>query len=300
MSRASMRNAFTLVELLVAIAIIGIQIGLTLSATQRVRAAATRLKCQNNLKQIALALHNSHDTNGFLPPGISVISDQQKYSYLGWPARILPYIEQHALWNRANTAFATDPNPQSFYGHPPHFPIMGTVIPTFACPSDSRSAEAVELGRVHVAFTSYLGVAGKDHRTRDGLFFLDSRLRLDQVPDGTSNTIMVGERPPAADLAFGWWYRGWGQNQDGSAEMLLGVRELNSLGSRYPCSPGPYSFTYGRVENQCDMFHFWSMHTGGANFAFADGSVHFLAYSASAIVPALATRAGGEVVSLPE
>jgi prepilin-type processing-associated H-X9-DG protein len=78
--------------------------------------------------------------------------------------------------------------------------------------------------------------------------------------------------------------------------MLLGVRERNVLGTRYPCPPGPYEFGPGRFDNQCDMFHFWSPHPGGANFLFADGSVRLIRYTARDVMPALATRAGGEVV----
>jgi prepilin-type processing-associated H-X9-DG protein len=119
------------------------------------------------------------------------------------------------------------------------------------------------------------------------------------IRDGASQTIMVGERPPSTDLEFGWWYAGSGQSQlSGSGDMVLGVRELNK---RIPsCDAGPYSFTPGRLDNQCDMFHFWSLHSGGAHFLMADGSVHFLRYDADPIMPALASRNGGEIVSLPD
>ncbi|MBI3407848.1 MAG: DUF1559 domain-containing protein [Planctomycetes bacterium] len=81
--------------------------------------------------------------------------------------------------------------------------------------------------------------------------------------------------------------------------MHMGMSELNVIpGNPYSCPPGPYSFSPGSLTEQCDMFHFWSLHSGGANFAFADGSVRFLSYSAAPIMPALATRAGGEVVNL--
>jgi prepilin-type processing-associated H-X9-DG protein len=121
------------------------------------------------------------------------------------------------------------------------------------------------------------------------------------ISDGTSQTLFAGERPPSADFQFGWWYAGAGQLFTGSADMVLGVHERNvlplSIGYAYGCPPGPYSFGPGRMSNQCDMFHFWSPHNGGgANFLFADGSVHFLSYSAAPILPALATRSGGEVI----
>ena len=74
---------------------------------------------------------------------------------------------------------------------------------------------------------------GANYLKLDGMFYMDSRTRLPDILDGTGNTLMVGERPPPSDRSFGWWYRGWGQNRDGSAEMLVGVREMNNLGTRY-------------------------------------------------------------------
>jgi prepilin-type processing-associated H-X9-DG protein len=111
---------------------------------------------------------------------------------------------------------------------------------------------------------------------------------------------MVGERPPSSDGAAGWWYGGWGQAKEGSADMVLGVEE--QYASPYyvvDCPPGPYLFAPGGLNDTCATFHFWSLHPGGANFLFADGSVHFLHYDAAPIMPALASRAGGEAVSLP-
>jgi prepilin-type N-terminal cleavage/methylation domain-containing protein/prepilin-type processing-associated H-X9-DG protein len=292
------RSGFTLIELLVVIAIIVLLIGLLLAAVQKVRAAAARAKCQNNLKQIGLALHNYHDTHDHFPPGLSVQADRRRYPYLGWPARILPHLEQDPLWRAVTEAFATDPDPFTFYGHAPHLPLLATPVALFACPSDGRVPGPATVGGVSAAFTSYLGVEGTDQFRKDGLLYLDSAVRLTHVTDGTSQTLLVGERPPSADFRLGWWYRGWGQAQDGSAEMLLGAREWNT--SRPSCPPGPYQFGPGRIDHLCDAFHFWSLHPGGANFLFADGSVHFLAYSADPVLPALATRAGGEAVALPD
>jgi prepilin-type N-terminal cleavage/methylation domain-containing protein/prepilin-type processing-associated H-X9-DG protein len=298
--RSTIREAFTLVELLVVIAIIAVLIGLLIPAVQKVRAAAANVRCQNQLKQIALALHHYHDTHGRLPPGHSVNSDQRRFLYLGWTARILPFIELDALWQRVQAAFASDPDPLRFWGHPPHEALHATPVPLFACPMDERAASVhtTPSGRGYT-FTSYLGVAGTDYTTRDGMLFIDSRVRFLDVRDGTSQTLMVGERPPSADLVFGWWYRGWGQNKDGSAEMLLGVRERYTLGPRYPCPPGPYHYQPGDIDNQCSTFHFWSLHAGGANFALADGSVRWLPYSADNVMPALATRAGRDLATLP-
>jgi prepilin-type processing-associated H-X9-DG protein len=151
-----------------------------------------------------------------------------------------------------------------------------------------------------MAFTDYLGVWGTDRRHRDGVLFLDSEVRLREIADGTSNTLMVGECPPSADGILGWWYAGWGQAKDGSAEALLGVAEWNDGPFYRKCPRGPYSYVPGRLTNQCDMFHFWSLHPGGANFVFCDASVRFLPHSAAPLMPALATRSGGEAVSLPD
>jgi prepilin-type processing-associated H-X9-DG protein len=109
---------------------------------------------------------------------------------------------------------------------------------------------------------------------------------------------MVGERPPSADDHYGWWYAGWGQKQTGSAEMVLGVRER--LNSDEPCFGGAYHFGPGSDRDVCDFLHFWSKHPGGAHFLFGDGSVRFVTYGADPIMPALATRSGGEAVNLPD
>lgn len=163
-----------------------------------------------------------------------------------------------------------------------------------------RQALPVGAGHTSVTFTSYLGVEGTNQTTSDGVLFLDSRVSLLDIRDGTSNTLMVGERPPSADLGLGWWYAGWGQELDGSAEMILGVQEIINL-SRFPgCSPDSTEYRKGQFNNLCDALHFWSPHLGGANFLFADGSVHFLPYSAAPLMPALATRNGGEAVTIPD
>ena len=176
-----------------------------------------------------------------------------------------------------------------------------------------------------MAATNYLGVSGTNAETRDGLFTANRQVRLTDITDGTSQTLLVGERgfrrgaltvidttENIDNLRFGHWFSAPGQ-RNGSVGVVLGTREVNFLSGRSKlpwerdCPPGPYHFqpqrqirdVTGSIREECDLFHFWSWHAGGANFLYADGSVHFLAYTADEVLPALGTRAGGEVVTLP-
>lgn len=292
-------GGFTLVELLVVMGIIGALIGLLLSAVQKVRESAARVHCQNNLRQVAIALHNFHDNDRALPPGHRSQRHPDRMNFSGWPLSVLPYLEQHDLYAQARTAYQQNPSPFT----PPHSGLS-TVARGFQCPSDGRvtTPQITERTRTLVAFTSYLGVSGKDYQTRDGVLYQDSRVNFLEITDGLSNTLMVGERPPSADLQFGWWYAGIGQRLTGSGDMILGVREANLrvIVAGSPCGPGNYYFRPASgFSDPCGVFHFWSPHPGGANFAYCDGSVRFVAYSANPIMPDLATRTGGEVVSVP-
>jgi prepilin-type N-terminal cleavage/methylation domain-containing protein/prepilin-type processing-associated H-X9-DG protein len=288
------RRGLSLVEVLVVIAIVAILIGLLFAAVQQSRAAAQRTQCQNNLKQIGLALHGYHGVSERFPPGVSVQADAGAYPFMSWNTRVLPFLEQEQLWTNAVQAYAQDSN---FLDNPPHS-NLGRALKAFACPADPRTLEPQRLRTgLQVAFTDYLGVEGTNQYFQDGMLFLDSRIRISDVRDGTSNTLLIGERPASADGALGWWYAGEGQSKDGSADMLLGACELNLFVYGRGCALGPFPFGPGQLDNQCDAFHFWSMHSGGAHFLFVDGSVHFLHYSSAPLLPVLATRAGGEDVS---
>jgi prepilin-type N-terminal cleavage/methylation domain-containing protein/prepilin-type processing-associated H-X9-DG protein len=292
-------RAFTLIELLVVIGIITVLMGLLLSAVQKVRAAAARTQCQNTAKQLGLALHNYHDTKRALPPGHRSVNNPDRMLYSGWCVSVLPHLEQSALASQAEAAYRANPNPFN----PPH-PNLSTVVPAFLCTADPRvwTSQTSQRTNQTIAFTSFLGVAGLDAAaTRNGVLFQDSQTRFADITDGTSNTLLLGERPPSADFQFGWWYAGVGQQLTGSADLVLGAREpnLQPVGAGSTCGPGRYPFTAATGFNDpCGMFHFWSPHPGGANFVFTDGSVRFLSYSVDPLMPALATRAGGEVVSL--
>jgi prepilin-type processing-associated H-X9-DG protein/prepilin-type N-terminal cleavage/methylation domain-containing protein len=289
------RRAFSLVELLVVIGIVSILLGLLLSAVQKTRASVQKTQCADRLRQTGLALHHYHDTQKALPPGMSLKAEGGAYPFLSWNARILPYLEQDGLWRETVAAFAVDRN----FAHDPPHSNLNRMLLAFICPADPRVQNVTycETRNLWVAFTSYLGVEGTDLKKHDGILFVDSGIRLVEITDGTSNTLMVGERPPSTDNRFGWWYAGIGQLNTGSGDMVLGVREF--LATDEPCARGPNHFQPGSDRNICDFLHFWSYHSGGANFVFADGSVRFLSYSADSIMPALATRAGGEVVDVP-
>jgi prepilin-type N-terminal cleavage/methylation domain-containing protein/prepilin-type processing-associated H-X9-DG protein len=297
-----MRKGMTLVECLVAIAIIGVVMALGVSAIQRVRDVAARAGCSNNLRQIGLAAHGYHGTMGKFPPGVVANAPQDDYPYpfMSWLTPLLTYLEQDPIWMQAQEDYARAPNP--FRARPPHAGLS-TVVTIFGCPADWRVHEVQNPKsdpNVFVALTSYLGVEGLDLYSHDGVLFADSAVRFSDITDGTSATVFAGERPPSLDLQFGWWYAGAGQSGTGSADMVLGVEELNvSEGVQTSCPNGVYKFGPGDLTNKCDVFHFWSLHRGGANFLFADGSVRFLDYSAAPFMPALASRAGGEASSLP-
>lgn len=294
MKRPNLRSATTLIELLVASGILGLLTGLLLGAVQQVREAASRSRCANNLRQIGLALHQSHGAHGVLPPGVSYREGTDPFPFLSWNARLLPFLEQNQMWAQVEQAYAQT---RTFQLTPPH--LSATVLPIFGCPSDARTRTPGTLPNTGAAFTSYLGVEGTNQFRQDGVLFLDSAVRFADIPDGLSSTLLVGERPPSTDQRLGWWYAGWGQNQDGSAEMVLGTLERNFGRWATVCPPGPFSFGPGDLDKQCDAFHFWSLHPGGAHFLLGDGSVHLIRYTAASLMPAFATRAGGEVAELP-
>ena len=196
-----------------------------------------------------------------------------------WLTHLLPFVEQRSLWEAAVVAYKQTPLVSK---NPPHT-LLSTVMPLFACSADTRvlQVQFAPHDKIYVALTSYVGVSGRDYSTLDGVLFRDSRIRFADITDGTSNTLLAGERPPSADFQFGWWYAGAGQKFTGSADMILGVEEQNLLPvTAGSWSPGTYKFAPGSFNNQCDMFHFWSPHAGGAHFLFADGSVRFLGYAA--------------------
>jgi prepilin-type processing-associated H-X9-DG protein len=211
-----------------------------------------------------------------------------------------------------------------------YFGPFARVVPVFCCPSDPRTLQTVQSEGISTSLSSYMGVNGIDlwawsttptgpqdlrgvlvptNKYRGDLAFPETPAsmqgtRLAEITDGASNTLLVGERPPGHSLDYGWAFGDIGQDREGTLDSTLGVNEVNLHTTGVPeidaCPSGPYSFSLGRVENPCDQFHYYSLHPGGANFLFADGSVHFLSYGIqNKVMRALATMSGGEVVELP-
>ena len=212
---------FTLIELLSVIAIIGILIGLLLPAIQNIRESARRTQCANNIRQLAIGLHNYEAALRHLPAGVESV-DAAQFASLSWLARILPFVEQNNLWGQVAGDYSDNPSP--FYSHIG----LKTPVKQFSCPSDPSA------GTVHwtnenrlVASTDYLGVNGINYHNQDGVFFKNSKTRWGDVRDGQSQTLMIGERPPSTDFWYGWWYAGVGHEGSGSPDMLLGVSEMN-------------------------------------------------------------------------
>ena len=293
MSQFRNRSASTLIEMVIVIGVIGVIMSLLVSAVQNVRMSAARVQCTNNLKQQSLALHSYESVNHRLPPSRNLTE-----RLLSWQATILPYIDHGALWNESVIACQET---RLTYKNPPHIGYA-TVIPAFVCPLDSRLLGTLTTpSGDYAAFTDYLAVSGSSQPRGflSGAFGQGGR--LESISDGTSSTLMLGERPPPGSLQAGRWYSSrYVLEPSGGPDNFMGIPQAKATLSDYQCWDAGSWFGPGRIENPCDRYHYWSLHPQGATFSFADGSVRFIRYNAADLMPALATRAGGEIVSVPD
>jgi prepilin-type N-terminal cleavage/methylation domain-containing protein/prepilin-type processing-associated H-X9-DG protein len=309
------RKGFTLIELLVVIAIIAVLIGLLLPAVQKVREAAARMQCSNNLKQLGLAAHNYHGNYNKFPSGVNLANG---YTAAGgaWTApaapapglnfslleSLLPYIEQDNLYRLLN--FTTN---QYANTNGPTSP-GATIIKTYLCPSDVAPTQTTWVTggtTYYFGANSYGGNPGvygfyTDTMDRTGIFYINSSVTLPGITDGTSNTFMFGERnrvDPTYDRIYGSSFgnrSGWAwANSLPGFDYLFGAAEpINWLmPASLTSDPG---FTYEDLRFSC----YGSQHTGGANFCFADGSVHFLSNTTPLqILQFFSTVSNGEVIN---
>jgi prepilin-type N-terminal cleavage/methylation domain-containing protein/prepilin-type processing-associated H-X9-DG protein len=295
----SKRRGFTLIELLVVIAIIAILIGLLLPAVQKVREAAARSRCQNNLKQIGLAMHNYYGANDRFPSGFTsyaaTINGDGMGPGWGWAAHILPHVEQDNLSRGID--FARD------IADPIHAQVRITSIKLYLCPSDSPKTPTFttidDTGApiCQVAFANYVGVGGTFEvtgfpDTGNGILFRNSSIRVTDITDGTSNTMMVTERHSGRSPMTTWVGAitncvnpplNPGYDDEGPPTLVL-TNTGEAADARVPNNP------LDHVEDTS------SRHTGGAHVLFGDGSVRFVRNSISPVAwEAIGTRAGGEV-----
>ena len=300
LSRGGAGAASRLIELLVVIAIIAILIGLLLPAVQKVREARRRMQCTNNLKQIGLALHNYHDAKRASRPATSRWPRCRRATTpapgWGWAAFVLPQLEQQNLFN----AIQLGPERRGPGNAGARVrPVEVLPLPADAAADVDRPAvrRGGQLARLicDVASANYVGVFGitEPGVDGDGIFFRNSAVRIADITDGTSQTLIVGERSFRwAPGDVGWDGRGGGDCSRCPARRpraASGTAPALSLAHRRrgerPGLPGS------------EVNEFSSRHTQGGNFLFADGHVGFLRASMDhGVYKALSTRAGGEAV----
>ncbi len=290
-------TAFTLIELLVVIAIIAVLVALLLPAVQQAREAARRSQCRNNLKQIGLALHNYHETFGTFPPGNAFSSLEPSSNYTGasgedddsdaedssletgatlgfaWSAFILPYLDQGALFQQLDV---NGPGLAQLMRTPAKRPLTQTSLSVYRCPTDDlpelnfeRRFNPAANGQTNVGASSYVGVHGqrqkeawriiKNRADPLGIFWTGSRVRINDITDGTTNTFLVGERAYA-----------------NAAAVWVGVRNYQGVGVYgISTTQGITRFPINSFVKEANR-SFSSEHTGGSHFLFADGSVRFV------------------------
>jgi prepilin-type N-terminal cleavage/methylation domain-containing protein/prepilin-type processing-associated H-X9-DG protein len=286
------RPAFTLIELLVVIAIIAVLIGLLLPAVQKVREAAARAKCENNLHQIGVALHDYHSSAGGFPPGQYTPSPNVHHN---WATLILPQIEEDNLFRIYNTKVNWDSvaNDSGVLQH---------QVKTYICPSapgvPPRTAanhrgvlDYPAINQAKIPNKPYLTINVKADPTYLGVLGNNVSRRVTDITDGSSNTLIVAEDAGRNDC-YEMGVSGCTLAQDGAWANPGGAIVITGFNPTTRNTPGPLAINGTNSQNV------YSFHQGGANVLFADGSARFLSANVSLdILVSLMTRAGGETVS---
>ena len=275
------RNAFTLVELLVVIAIIGVLVGLLLPAVQAAREAARRCQCANNISQFGLALHHYEFNTEHLPAGVinpnGPIRSEEVGQHVSWLINIMPQLEQNAIYNHFDQnagAYATK-----------NEKVRQARIPTLQCPSYHGRPSASS----NATISNYAGCYHDSEVPIDvdnnGVLFLNSQIRFSEIGDGSSQTILVGEKL-GGDDDLGWT-SGTRASLRNTGPFEIPVRKIAS--STVAVVPAVDPLIVGG---------FGSQHTGGVNFVFADGSMHFISHNIDVkTYSQLGNRADGEILN---
>ncbi len=287
-------RGFTLVELLVVMAIIGVLMGLLLPAVQAAREAARRSSCLNNMAQLGLAMQHHDFSVEHLPSGVinptGPIRSEPIGMHVSWAVQILPYIEQPNLYNAFDFSLGA-------YA-PENQRVRSCIVSTFLCPSNPgislhRSAAESEspVAESHYAGCHHDGEApiAEDN---NGLLFLNSKIRYAEILDGSSQTILLGElKPDAEQLGWASGTRSTLRNPEGFGQQQTYTAPAEGMGGGAPVKP---EIKLGSL----DVGTFDSFHVGGATFGLADGATRFLTYSIdSQLLRQLANRADGELLS---
>lgn len=304
------RPGFTLIELLVVIAIIAILIGLLLPAVQKVREAAARSQCQNNLKQLGIAFHAYHDAQGALPPGQwnNFYSNDGPWIRGCWVQPVLPQLEQENLYRIYNTSASLAS------GWALLTPNKDTVIKTLFCPSDPNSpkvttrdtntlvtgATGVQQG-FHVNYAVCSGsTAYSNGQNRNGVFFVKSRTRIVGISDGSSNTLLASEIRVAPDTTAndlrGRYCNSWEGNSWFTTLNLPNTTVADQQNYQGQSIVGAPITTIANTGQQALFAR--SGHTGGVNTLMGDGACRFISNTVNlAAWQAMGTRASGDIVT---
>ena len=274
--KARHSRGFTLIELLVVIAIIAVLIALLLPAVQQAREVARRTQCANALVQLGLAIQNYEMAHEVLPPGVcnltGPIKNTPKGYHHGWLLQLLPYLDQGTLYQRLNLD-------QSVYAAA-NTTVQQPRLRVLLCPSDIEGRRnATNYYACHHHQEAPIAANNK------GVMFLNSALRFDDIRDGSSHTIFAGEAKIEPDLPP--WTSGTRGSLRNTGSLINGGLIPAAQAATPPPKPKPEDFVGG----------FSSFHTGGANFAFGDGSVRFISQSISSnVFQCLGNRADGTVL----